>query len=114
VTNEERTMSDLAQIASLPDVKSAVLGDLAGGFHDAVRESDGETVAAVMGFVSSAMAQAGEELGLGALRRVAVASEARACIVVVRGDQVITACVEPGKSLPAVEKVLDISVHGKV
>jgi hypothetical protein len=107
-------MSELAQIASLPDVKSAVLGDLAGGFHDAVREQDGETVAAVMGFVSSALARAGEELGLGALRRVAVASEARGCLVVLRGHRVVTACVEPGKALAALEKVLDASSNGKV
>jgi hypothetical protein len=107
-------MSDLAIIANLQDVKSAVLGDMAGGFHDAVREQDGETVAAVMGFVSSAMASAGDHLGLGGLRRISVASDARACLVVVNGQAVITAWVEPGKSLAAVEKVLDSSAHGKV
>ncbi len=107
-------MSDLATIANLPDVKSAVLGDLTGGFHDAVREQDGETVAAVMGFVSSAMVQAGEELGLGALRRISVAGEARACVVAIQGDRVITAWIEPGKSLVSVEKLLDTSVQRKV
>ncbi len=107
-------MSDLTVIAKLPDVKSAVLGDLAGGFHDALREQDGETVAAVMGFVSSAMVNAGDQLGLGALRRISIASEPRACLVLVSGNTVITACVEPGKSLPAVEKILDTSFHGKV
>jgi hypothetical protein len=107
-------MSDLARIARLPDVKSAVLGDLAGGFHDAVREPDGETIAAVMGFVSSALARAGDQLGLGPLRRIAVASEARACLAVVRGDLVVTACVEPAKSLAQLEKVLDASPDGKV
>jgi len=107
-------MSDLAIIAKIPDVKSAVLGDLAGGFHDAVREQDGETVAAVMGFVSSAMSSAGEQLGLGALRRIAVAGEARGCLVLVHGNVVITASVEPGKSVGAVEKVLDSTVHGRV
>ncbi len=107
-------MSDLTVIAKLPDVKSAVLGDLAGGFHDALREQDGETVAAVMGFVSSAMVNAGDQLGLGALRRISIASEARACLVLVNGTTVITASVEPGKSLPVIEKILDTSVHGKV
>jgi predicted regulator of Ras-like GTPase activity (Roadblock/LC7/MglB family) len=107
-------MSNLAIIAKLPEVKSAVLGDLAGGFLDAVREQDGETVAAVMGFVSSSLVQAGDQLGLGALRRISVAGEARACLVVVQTDSVITACVEPAKSLAAVEKVLDTSVQGKV
>ena len=47
--------------------------------------SDGETIAAVMGFVSSALARAGEELGLGALRRIAIVGEASARLVVVSG-----------------------------
>jgi predicted regulator of Ras-like GTPase activity (Roadblock/LC7/MglB family) len=107
-------MSDLSFVARIPEVKGAVLGDLSGGFHDAVREQDGESVAAVMGFVSSAVHEAGEHLGLGALRRITIAGEARACLVVVRGSSVVTAWIEPGKALAAVEKVLDSSVQGKV
>lgn len=105
-------MPDLATIAKVPDVRSAVLGDLGGGFHDAVREQDGEAIAAVMGFVSSALAHAGEQLGLGAIRRIAVAGEARACLVLVQGPAVLTAWIEPGKSLAAVEKHLE-TVRGK-
>ena len=107
-------MSDLATLARIPDVKSAVLGDLAGGFHDAVREQDGETVAAVMGFVSSALVHAGDQLGLGALRRISIAGEARGCLILVDGESVVTARVEPGKSLATVEKVVDTSVRGRV
>jgi predicted regulator of Ras-like GTPase activity (Roadblock/LC7/MglB family) len=107
-------MRDLDTIARLQDVKGAVLGDLAGAFHDAVHEQDGETIAAVMGFVSSALLHAGDQLGLGALRRISVSGEARACVIVLQGDQVITAWVEPGRSLAAVEKVLDNPVDGKV
>jgi hypothetical protein len=43
-----------------------------------------------------------------------VSGEARACVIVLQGDQVITAWVEPGRSLAAVEKVLDNPVDGKV
>lgn len=107
-------MSDLTMIANVPEVKSAVLGDLAGGFLDAVREQDGETIAAVMGFVASALQNAGEQLGLGALQRVAVGGEASGCLLLVHGDAVVTARVEPGKALPNVEKQLDHAVHGKV
>jgi predicted regulator of Ras-like GTPase activity (Roadblock/LC7/MglB family) len=107
-------MADLAMISKIPDVRSAVLGDLAGGFHDAVREQDGETVAAVMGFVASAMAEAGEQLGLGALTRISVSCQARACLVEVRGGSVLTAFVEPGAALANVEKVLDGPTRGKV
>ncbi len=107
-------MSDLTAIAKIPDVKSAVLGDLAGGFHDAVREQDGESLAAVMGFVSSALVLAGDQLGLGALRRITIAGEARGCVVLVVGNSVTSAWVEPAKSLAAVEKVLDSAAEGKV
>jgi len=107
-------MFDLATIANVPDVKSAVLGDLAGGFLDAVREQDGETIAAVMGFVSSTMLHAGDQLGLGPLRSVSVGGDARGCLVLVEGDSVVTAWIEPGKSLPSVEKMLGAGVHGKV
>ena len=46
-------MADLASIARIPNVASAVLGDLAGGFYDAIREADGESVASVTGFIST-------------------------------------------------------------
>lgn len=106
-------MSYLAGIASLKEVKGAVLGDLAGGFHDAVREQDGEAVAAVMGVVASSMAQAGAQLGLGALRLISVASEARASLILVRGNSVVTARVDPaGRSLAALEKLVDSSLQG--
>ena len=63
-------MADLATIAKIPHVSSAVLGDLTGGFFDAIREPDGESVAAVAGFLSANFAQAGERLGLGTLGRI--------------------------------------------
>ena len=100
-------MSDLKLIASRPDVKSAVLSDLAGAFLDAVREPDGENVAAMSGFLTSAMVQAGEHVGLGALRALSFAGQARACLVVIQGDSVVTAFVEPPTSVAAVEKVID-------
>jgi hypothetical protein len=106
-------MSDLALIASLPEVTSAVLGDLAGGFFDAVKEPDGETVAAVMGFLSTVLTQAGEQLGLGVLGRISVTGATRAHLVVVQGGAVIAARVDPPGALPAVEKVLDSSLQGR-
>jgi hypothetical protein len=107
-------MTDLATIAKLPDVKGAVLGDLGGGYRDAFGEQDGETIAAVMGFVSSTLAQVGEDLGIGALRRISVAAGAGACVVVVQDDAVLTASIEPARSLAAVEKALDTAAHAEV
>ena len=106
-------MSDLSPIAKLPDVTSVVRGSLAGVFLDGLEAADGETVAAVMGFVSSTLLGAGADLGLGALRRISVAGETRACVVVVRADDVIAVQVDPPRSIASVEKHLDHSLQGQ-
>jgi hypothetical protein len=107
-------MSYLAAIASLKEVRGAVLGDLSGGFHEGVGEEDGEAVAAAFGFVATSLAQAGAQLGLGALRIVSVASEAQAHLVLVRGSSVVTARVDlGGRSLASLEKVIDASLKGE-
>lgn len=102
-------MSDLSVIAGLPGVRSAVLGDLEGTFLEASGEVDGEAVAAEAGFLASTLAEAGEALGLGALRRVSVGGPARASVAVVRAGQVVAARVEPARLLAAVEKAIDTS-----
>jgi len=100
-------MADLATIAKIPHVSSAVLGDLTGGFFDAIREPDGESVAAVAGFLSANFAQAGERLGLGTLARVSLAGGTRAFLIILHGDAVVAATVEPSGALPTVERALD-------
>lgn len=104
-------MSDLERIAALPGVRSAVLGDAGGTFLDAVREPDGETVAAVTGFLATTLMRAGEQLGLGAVRRLTLAGPTRACLVVVQDGAVVTASVEPPGALAAVEKSLETPGH---
>src|SRR5512140_2255091 len=105
-------MADLAAVARIAHVASAVLGDAEGGFHDAIREADGEAVASVSAFAATSLSQAGEELGLGALRRVAVMGEKRALVVAVAGGALLTARVDPVAALAAVEKALDAAVGG--
>jgi predicted regulator of Ras-like GTPase activity (Roadblock/LC7/MglB family) len=107
-------MSSLTTIAKLPEVRGAVLGDLSGLFLDAVGEPDGETVAAVMGFVASAVIQAGDLLGLGTLKRIAVSGQTSASLVVLDGKHVLAAQVEPPKSLTAVEKFVEASFQGQI
>jgi hypothetical protein len=106
-------MMDLARIAKIPNVVSTVLGDLAGGFYDAIRESDGEAVAAVTGFISTSIGQAGEQLGLGALARVSLAGATRACVIAVDGGTAVTISVAPPGSLPSVERALDTPSGGR-
>ncbi len=106
-------MSDLTLIAGVPGVKSAVLGDLAGVFFDAVEEQDGEAVAAVMGFLASIMSQVGTELGLGTVGRISLAGDAVAHLVLVDGASVLAARVEGSSALGAVEKAVDGAMQGR-
>ncbi|BDG04657.1 hypothetical protein [Anaeromyxobacter oryzae] len=106
-------MSELALIAGLPEVRSAVLGDVGGTFLDALREEDGETVAAVAGFVVTSLLEAGEHLGLGALQRITFAGANRAHVLAVRGGSVLTAAVEPAAAHAGVEKALETSLQGR-
>jgi predicted regulator of Ras-like GTPase activity (Roadblock/LC7/MglB family) len=99
-------MPDLPAVARIPHVSGAVLGDLEGGFHDAVREEDGESIAAVAGYVAAALGRAGGELGLGALQRVAVAGAARGAVVAIAGGEVVAVAVDAPAALPAVERAL--------
>jgi predicted regulator of Ras-like GTPase activity (Roadblock/LC7/MglB family) len=100
-------VADLELMVRLPDVKSAVLGDLAGIYLDGFQEPDGEAVAAVVGVVASTLLQAGEQLGLGALRSVSVSAPSRARIILVLAGSVLTATIEPARALGAVEKALE-------
>lgn len=103
-------MADLAVIARIPNVASAVLGDLTGGFYDAIREGDGESVAAVAGFVSSALERAGEDLGLGGLQRIAFSGEARGSVIAVRGASIVAVKVSQPAAVHAVELALEASL----
>ena len=102
-------MAQLDVMAKFQGVKGVVLGDLDGAFLDSVREPNGESIAAEMGFLSSSLKEAGEALGLGVLGTVALAGPVHASLVVVRGQAVITARVEPVKALPLVEKSVETS-----
>jgi predicted regulator of Ras-like GTPase activity (Roadblock/LC7/MglB family) len=103
-------MADLASVARIPNVAGAVLGDAGGAFYDAIREQDGESVASVAAFVTTSLGQAGEELGLGALRRVAMAGEKRGLLVAAAGGVLVIARVEPATALAAVERAFDASL----
>jgi predicted regulator of Ras-like GTPase activity (Roadblock/LC7/MglB family) len=100
-------MIDLALISSLPEVRSVVHGQLGGALLESIREPDAEGVAAVTGFLASALAEGGEQLGLGTLRRVSLAGERAATLLVVERDDVVSARIEPGHALSGVERVID-------
>jgi hypothetical protein len=102
----EMTLANLSLVASLPGVKSAVLGDNRGGFLEAFRENDAETVAAVTGFMTSALHPIGEELSLGGLTRVSSTGPSRAWLVAVFAEAALSIAVEPPSALSSVERAL--------
>jgi len=106
-------MMDIGTLAAVPGVASVVLGDRAGTLLDAVQEPEAESVAAVAGFLTTALEEAGEQLGLGPLQRLTFAGASRACLLAVDGTSLLTARVQPPGSLAAVERALDTAPHGQ-
>jgi hypothetical protein len=100
-------MTDLETVASLSGVGAAVLGDLEGTFLGALRTSDGETIAAEMGFVGSTLLGVGELLGLGGLATFSLSGRTAACLLVVRRRAIITALIAPPQSLGPVERSVE-------
>jgi predicted regulator of Ras-like GTPase activity (Roadblock/LC7/MglB family) len=103
-------MADLQFLSKLPEVRSAVLSDPSGGLVEAIRETDGESVAAVMSFLVSTLSQAGDELGLGPLNRLSVAGPTQASLVVVLADGILSAVIQPPGAFPTVERALDAAL----
>ena len=96
-----------------PDIDltaGAVLSDAAGGLVEAVREPDGESVAAVMSFIASSLGQAGEELGLGPLGRLSFAGPTQASLVVLFSEGILSTVIQPPGAFPAVERALDAAL----
>jgi pectin methylesterase-like acyl-CoA thioesterase len=67
-----------------------------------------------MGFAAAALADVGQQLGIGALQRASVAGDGRACVVALAGEFVVTAAPRQAAALATVEKAVDAAVHGKV
>lgn len=107
------SMSELAVIASHPDVKSVVRCDLHGVLLDTTREADPESVAAVMGLLTSVLVQGGDHLGLGGLSRVLITGAKSSILLLAQGEALIHARVVPPASIAAVEKALDAALQGR-
>lgn len=103
---------DLSAIASLPEVKSAVVCDHAGVLLQVEREPDGEAVAAVVGFLTATLGEMGDELGLGPLHRLAVGGPSRGLLVLAMRDEILSAVIEPSSAFPAVEHAVDVLLKG--
>jgi predicted regulator of Ras-like GTPase activity (Roadblock/LC7/MglB family) len=104
--NMGKTM-DLSKIGTIPEIKSAVLGDLGGVLIESLNHPDGEAMAAVMGFTASQFGAAGEMLGLGALRRIALTGTSAACLIALQASSAIAVYFDPSKSMTVIEKKLE-------
>lgn len=103
---------DLSNIAKVPQVRSVLECEASGALLGAVREPDPESAAAVTGFIASGVGQIGEELGLGPLFRVSVVGRARATLLVVLSDSILSAAVEPATAFAAAERAVDSILQG--
>jgi hypothetical protein len=106
-------MTDIATIARFPEVKKIVRTDRQGTLIDSLREPEPEGVAAVAGFVVGALVQAGDQLGLGALRRVVATGPRYADLAAVSERTIILLRIEPASAVVAAEKALDAPSQGR-
>jgi predicted regulator of Ras-like GTPase activity (Roadblock/LC7/MglB family) len=100
-------MINVSTISKFPEVRSAIVADLRGALLESAGEPDAEGIAAIVGFVTSAMAQAGDLLGIGGLQRIVVSGPGSASILTINGDTIVVAFVDPSKPVAAIEKKLD-------
>lgn len=100
-------MFDIRTIESVAEVTSTVLGDREGALLNMAKEHDGETIAAVAGFVTSHLAGAGETLGLGELRRVTLVGGQQTTLLYVSEEAVLTMRADPRWPVVGIENKLD-------
>ncbi len=85
----------------------AVVSDPDGALIESSGNVDPEGTAAVLAYTSQALAQAGEQLGLGTLSRAVISSATKACVLSVLADGVLGVYLDPSKPVAAFEKKLD-------
>jgi predicted regulator of Ras-like GTPase activity (Roadblock/LC7/MglB family) len=107
-------MIDLTAVTSHPDVKGAVLGDYEGTLLQSSDDVDGESIAAVMVLFFLALRGAGEHLGFGELQRVSISGARQAAVVSAVRDGVLTALVDPPRSLAVAERFLESALASEV
>ncbi len=100
-------MSDIEELLRFPEVKSAVLCDFSGRYHDGFQEEDGESVAGIIGFLAGRVIEAGDQLGLGDLRSISISAAAVGRVIVRRGDLVLSGTIEPVRALPTITRALE-------
>ena len=107
-------MADLSLLTRFPEIRRAVVGDRSGSVLDSVGEPDPESLAAVTGSVAESLTQAGEGLGLGALRWVSVEGEKQASIIAIDEDAIVAGRVDSPRSIGAIQKAVDAALLRKV
>src|SRR4051812_26996707 len=91
-----------AQIAKLPEVTAVVVSDPSGAMLEASGAIDGETAAAVYAVAVEALGRAGEQLGLGPFLRASITGPAKACLVCVHDEGIVSVQVDPTKPMAGV------------
>lgn len=100
-----------SSITTIAEVKSVVTCDLDGALSEATVDLDGETTAAISGFVTKAMTQVGDRVGTGALQRITISGKTKAAIITVVDEGLLTVFVDPSKPTAPIEKKLDLMLQ---
>lgn len=101
-------MVNTSAIRNLKEVRGTVVGNTAGALLEAFEEPDGEAVAAVTGFATHRLSEAGAQLGLGTLANLTTTGGQGAFLVAIQDDTVVSVRVDPTASMNPLEtKVRD-------
>lgn len=88
-----------------------MLGSLSGAVYEVVNEPDGEAIAALVGFTSTLLGDAGTTMGLGELRRFHISGPEASRLVTIVQSKALSLSLVPNKSAAAVAKRLDADLR---
>jgi predicted regulator of Ras-like GTPase activity (Roadblock/LC7/MglB family) len=99
------------QMARLPEVSGWVLSEASGALVESGGDIDAEATGAVVALVLRALADIGQNLGIGSLRRASLTGSGWSSVWAVHDQEVLGVYVDASKPLSAFEKKLDGILH---
>lgn len=100
-----------SQMARLPEVTAWVLSEASGALVESGGDIDGEATGAVVAVALRGLAEIGQHLGIGSLKRASLAGSGWSSVWAVHDQEVLGVYVDPSKPLSAFEKKLDTILH---
>ncbi len=108
-------MSKLSIFTNMPEVKSVVVGDTDGALVEEKNEPDGESIAAIFGYLCNEINQCGEMMGFGSAKRITVSGgQGESSVLILRDNRIWTISLHAGKPIAPFEKKLDAILNSGV